>query len=1122
MSIIVLQNPDDILSYGSMSPHAVEKASSNEIIRAAIAAGRIHPGGRVRRVGEVFAWRHKRTIRLTPPVNNHIFLSMPDGRYRIDAIVAHHLDINETIRKRMVDHLWYCGACALERSRFLDVTWNGEGDAVMLMPFFVPSVPDRKGRVSVGAMEPVRNISQEDNLTARTFLQHLISRDEPDAPPRIPIEVHYFVYAVSHLLAHPEHGPMWSVLGSNIMGWVTIPSMGITVLPPAVADMVITVSSAGHPAPSLVFDPPVMEFFLGEASTFRRTTYSISIGGDPEFNPIIDGSYVSGRTAKARWSSVSGTTEGDIGTDGASDGPLELRPDPAQTPGKLVSNIRSLMQRLSTDGAFLKTSGGSSCGGHFHIGIKVTFANGVTTRIITINRPPDLITLFDNYIARHLYPINRNRSRSDYSRLGTYREQPHGFEYRPLAGGVFHEPRICFITAKLLMGITRRYFDGHSFEGNFISYVATRQEVTPPEDLRRDLEALGIITKNELDYFMNYPENYSYFERVNVIGFWLDGKLGRRLIESQGAVSDNERDLLEGIINRPAQGAESTTADGVVFDSGFGNVIRSIVTAAISEFSRQSIRTVRFVRPAQTPGTYRSFVRISQGILVINGEVPASDDVLTVLLRDMEPGFVLICLPYESAFTAQLVDTMNKANEALTSGRLTGTLIPLQTPSEPEDSVPPLEEPEGHSIDYAWSDDRTTASDQAAMAVAAGIEDVLGVRIHRVVVTRKFSTNRSCSVIGSDIQGMIYTHAGELVPLSAEAHRLCLGNNPEPGTIFLGLPNESSDDQVSAFVDNLRGHPHTAGNRNIPSVTVVGPDFACRGEITSDTPALMDHIREGVYAVMDHVMVDRVIIVRHPILSHNRHAAVLYVAEGSDSDSFAVPPVGNTAAIEGAAQDALVPNSLIICYPFGTWTAAAVDTNRRLYELAEALDPIRREEALLASVQEPEDDTVTPVEELSIPASSTELAADTEEPRAAVNHHFSDTWDQSASQTVTRAFRSLDRSLLEGVATIDWFGIKESRGNVFAAYWNTDEQRGRATGPSDDGEVSFVHLAIREQEHPARSGQLAVGVPKRLRTGERNSELASVLTTILEHVHAHWNEHPDEIATGTDEEEEVL
>lgn len=141
-------------------------------------------------------------------------------------------------------------------------------------------------------------------------------------------------------------------------------------------------------------------------------TRSITLGTDPEMESIVQGKCVAGN----RLPSFQSGNKAYISHDGARN-QRELRPDPSSTPEELVDNIADLIRISSFLGEELSVRGNIfSLGGHIHIG-----GTAPSTEVIT---------LLDYFLAP-LNELNGSvRHETSYGKLGDFRYQPHGFEYR--------------------------------------------------------------------------------------------------------------------------------------------------------------------------------------------------------------------------------------------------------------------------------------------------------------------------------------------------------------------------------------------------------------------------------------------------------------------------------------------------------------------------------------------------------------------------------------------------------------------------------------------------------------------------------------------------------------------
>lgn len=229
----------------------------------------------------------------------------------------------------------------------------------------------------------------------------------------------------------------------------------------------------------------------------------ITLGADPEFEVINDGCVIMCPTTVVKGNFNDMRLVEKVGTDGART-QIELRPDPALTPEELVGNIRTLFEDINHYHISAKGQG-YPIGGHIHFGL--VKQNGLPNKL-PVNQ--DFLRLLDIYLGNLLVSLS-GQARGQYTQLGTnggYRDQPHGFEYRPLPACVFAEPELCRIILKIAHALAT------SFYNNNVTIVSGK---TAGEE-----DYLQIITADEYEYLMDFINNYDAEDYVeNVVEAWV-------------------------------------------------------------------------------------------------------------------------------------------------------------------------------------------------------------------------------------------------------------------------------------------------------------------------------------------------------------------------------------------------------------------------------------------------------------------------------------------------------------------------------------------------------------------------------------------------------------------------
>lgn len=140
----------------------------------------------------------------------------------------------------------------------------------------------------------------------------------------------------------------------------------------------------------------------------------------------------------------------EIGCDGAGS-PMEIRPKPSTANG-LIKNIKNIFNTLIDRDEKLSIIGDvHALGCHIHFGSdnKITYDD-------------NLKKIFSYYLGRHLIDLS-GKARSQYKALGSFKKQPHGFEYRTLPSVIFFSPALL----KSIVSISKHLYESYIQEKEF-------------------------------------------------------------------------------------------------------------------------------------------------------------------------------------------------------------------------------------------------------------------------------------------------------------------------------------------------------------------------------------------------------------------------------------------------------------------------------------------------------------------------------------------------------------------------------------------------------------------------------------------------------------------------------
>jgi hypothetical protein len=235
----------------------------------------------------------------------------------------------------------------------------------------------------------------------------------------------------------------------------------------------------------------------------KKVEFSITIGGDPEFE-LID---VSGEVVEAHGANEFRIFEscGNVGVDGSGD-QIELRPEPGP-PEVVVDNIRQLLEHFNEHyGEKYKLAASSStypCGGHIHIGI---------TPLPDESYYDKLSKILDHFIGKPTRGLNGPARKSDneygYGRIGDWRSQDHGMEYRTPPSAVWKNPEFTRIVLKLTYNLAT------SLSNNLeIEYDSSNLTV-------QDLTDIGGLLEDEVSQYLSECQNSAPDSNECLLAAW--------------------------------------------------------------------------------------------------------------------------------------------------------------------------------------------------------------------------------------------------------------------------------------------------------------------------------------------------------------------------------------------------------------------------------------------------------------------------------------------------------------------------------------------------------------------------------------------------------------------------
>lgn len=179
----------------------------------------------------------------------------------------------------------------------------------------------------------------------------------------------------------------------------------------------------------------------------------VTFGSDPEFCFLTKGTYP--QVISANTVIDDPYRRKPVGCDGASS-TGELRPAPGATTVKHLSHLRDLIGQLAAVAAendlVVDTVGDHrALGCHVHVGFPAAIRDDDEFECL-VRR---LTVVLDHFVGKRLLVFS-GRARASYRRLGTWRLQPHGFEYRPLPALIINHPVFAAAVFDLIEKLVRK------------------------------------------------------------------------------------------------------------------------------------------------------------------------------------------------------------------------------------------------------------------------------------------------------------------------------------------------------------------------------------------------------------------------------------------------------------------------------------------------------------------------------------------------------------------------------------------------------------------------------------------------------------------------------------------
>jgi hypothetical protein len=210
----------------------------------------------------------------------------------------------------------------------------------------------------------------------------------------------------------------------------------------------------------------------------------LTIGADPEFELHKSGKNICGAELQ-----TGNRLRSKIGCDG-SGRQMEFRPNPKRSPEEATEEMKSIIDSISYH--TVRCDGEQEpLGGHIHFGISKNSISGL------IKPSKDMIKALDIFLGKPLSKFSgKARERSGYGKIGDYREQPWGFEYRTLPSAIFFTQEMCYICYKIAYNVIKTFIEKGSMQIGL-------------EPVMEDYKLYARLTNKEYEYFINFEKVYN-------------------------------------------------------------------------------------------------------------------------------------------------------------------------------------------------------------------------------------------------------------------------------------------------------------------------------------------------------------------------------------------------------------------------------------------------------------------------------------------------------------------------------------------------------------------------------------------------------------------------------------
>ena len=233
----------------------------------------------------------------------------------------------------------------------------------------------------------------------------------------------------------------------------------------------------------------VKKYLLSLAPERGIIGLTLTLGGDPEFEPYVGGQFVPAVEVPIF---KEGGFRGAIGLDEFKE-IAELRPAPAYSEEEYVKNFLTLVKRVRQEGILLSVKGDIlPLGGHIHIG-------SPNKKVAELLRKEEeaFVQVLDDFVGRVLRPTS-GKARTGWNVLGFSVWKEYGLEYCTPPSSFYADLEMVRTVYKLVRNLVEFLLIEEEF-----SYEVLEDGRAKPEEYYR------FLTPQETEYFLGFPERWA-------------------------------------------------------------------------------------------------------------------------------------------------------------------------------------------------------------------------------------------------------------------------------------------------------------------------------------------------------------------------------------------------------------------------------------------------------------------------------------------------------------------------------------------------------------------------------------------------------------------------------------